>query len=91
MSEGADILPFQRKPEGEAAVPFTPDERAAIMGTIDNLMNMNEVREQQMTTLIAVIGELQSHVRDLQHDVTRLKAKEAKKPAILNAQGARAN
>jgi hypothetical protein len=90
VSEGADILPFKGKAEPEAS-PFTPDERAAIMGTIENLMGMNEARDQQLSTLIAVIGELQSHVRDLEHDVARLKKERAKTPAILNAQGARAN
>lgn len=90
MSKGAEIIPFQCMPSSSSA-PFTPDERDCIMATLQNLMGLQQQHEQQMTTLIAVIGELQSHVRDLQHHVARLQKEQAKKPVILNAQGARAN
>jgi enoyl-[acyl-carrier-protein] reductase (NADH) len=90
VSEGADIIPFQQKRDGEQS-PFTPAERAQIMGTLAAVMQMQAQHEQQMSTLIALISEQQSHINDLEHDVARLKKDQAKKPVILNAQGARAN
>lgn len=90
MSNGADIIPFDRKAEPEAS-PFTPDERAQIMGTLSAVMDAQASFEQQMKLAIQIIAELQSHVRDLQHHVARLQTAQGKKPAILNAQGARAN
>lgn len=90
MSDGADIIPLKRKAEPEAS-PFTPDERAQIMGTLAALMDTQGQFEQQMKLAIQIIAELQSHVRDLEHDVARPKTAQGKKPAILNAQGARAN
>jgi hypothetical protein len=90
VSDGAEIIPFEWKAE-PAASPFTPDERAQIMGTLAAVMDMQAAHEQQMKLAINIIGELQAHVRDLEHDVARLKKAEAKKPVILNSQGARAN
>lgn len=68
-----------------------PDDKAVVMATLENILTAQQQQEQQISTLIAVISELQSHVRDLEHEVARLKKNEAKTPVILNAQGKRAN
>lgn len=89
--DGADILPFKGKTAEPEASPFTADERVAITGALQNLLAVQGEQEKQIGTLIAIISEQASFIRDLQHDVARLKKAEAKKPVILNAQGARAN
>lgn len=66
-------------------------ERDAVMATLANMLAAQQQFEDQMKLAIGIIGELQAHVRDLEHEVARLKKAEAKKPVILNAQGARAN
>lgn len=92
MSKGI-VIPFQSRPGSDMddAEIAAMAERDAIMGTLSNVMDMQKSFEDQMKLAIGIIGELQAHVRDLEHDVARLKKELPKKPAILNAQGARAN
>jgi hypothetical protein len=53
------------------------------------MMAVQQGHDQQISTLISLIGEMQAHIRDLEHDVAELK--KPKKPAILNSVGGRAN
>lgn len=66
-------------------------ERDAIMATLSNVMDLQRSFEDQMKLVIGIIGGLQAQVRDHEHEITRLKTAQGKKPAILNAHGARAN
>lgn len=66
-------------------------EREAIMDTLGNVLALQAAYDGQMAMAIGLIGELQSRVSDLEHEVAALKKAMPKKPAILNAQGARAN
>lgn len=93
MSEGADILPFQPRPGADVdnAEIAAAAERDAVMATLANVIDLQRSFEDQIKLAINIIAELQAHVRDLEHDVARLKKAEAKKPVILNAHGARAN
>lgn len=88
-----NVVPFQARSGSEmddleVEAQAEPD---AVMATLANVMDLQQSFEGQMKLAIGIIGELQAHVRDLEHDVARLKTAQAKKPAILNAQGARAN
>lgn len=87
------VVPFKARAGSELddAEIAAIAERDAIMATLSNVMDLQKSFEEQMKLAIGIIGELQAYVRDLEHDVARLKKTEAKKPAILNAQGARAN
>lgn len=92
MSEETDnVVRFQPKSDVNPAPPISADEREAIMQTLANVMDFQERLENGMKLATKVIAELQSHVRDLEHDVAQLKKAAPKKPAIFNAQGARAN
>lgn len=93
MADGGDVIPFRPRPGSEMddAETAAAAERDAIMMTLSNVMDLQRSFEDQMKLAIGIIGELQAHVRDLEHDVARLKADKAKKPVILNAHGARAN
>lgn len=88
-----NIVPFQPRHGSEMDAVETQQaaERAAIMDTLGNVMTLQESFDHQMKLATAIIAELQAHVRDLEHEVANLKKSLPKKPAILNAQGARAN
>lgn len=86
-SEAANIVAFAPKPKPEEAAP--PTERDVIIQTLENVMDVQERLEKGMKLAVQVIAELQSHVRDLEHDVAQLK--KPKRPVILNSMGARAN
>lgn len=92
MSERT-VIPFQSRngSDMDDAEIAAMAERDAIMQTLSNVMDMQTSFENQMKLAIGIIGELQAHVRDLEHDVAKLKKASPKKPAILNAHGARAN
>lgn len=92
MSED-NIVAFQPRhgSEMDDAEIAAQAERDAIMATLSNVMDLQHSFEDQMKLAIGIIGELQAHVRDLEHKVARLEKARAKTPAILNAQGARAN
>lgn len=85
-----NILPFLPKAESEVE-PISADDREIIMQTLSNVMDFQEKLEAGMKFASKIIAELQSHVRDLEHDVAQLKKNQPKKPVILNSQGARAN
>lgn len=89
MSEQDNVLPFAKP--AEQAPELSGDDRAVIMQTLANMMDFQEKLERGMTLATRVIGELQSHVRDLERKMAALEKSQPKKPAILNAQGARAN
>ena len=87
MSDNGNVVPFDKG----AASDMPANEREFIMATLANVMDFQEKLERGMKMDSAVIAELQGHVRDLEHDMAELKKRLPKKPAILNAQGARAN
>lgn len=89
MSAADNVFPFERKPDDAPAI--SADERDVIMSTLANVMDFQERLEKGMQLATRVISELQSHVRDLEHKVAALERAQPKKPAIFNAQGARAN
>jgi hypothetical protein len=89
MSENDNVVPFDRKSDDTDAL--SSSERETIMQTLSNVMDFQEKLECGMKMASAVIAELQSHVRDLEHEMAALKKALPKKPAILNALGARAN
>lgn len=66
-------------------------EQAVIIGTLENVLTMQGHQEKQISTLIALIGEMQSRISDLEHKVGRIKKADDKKPVILNSHGSRAN
>lgn len=92
MGKGT-VIPFQPRPGSDMdyAEIAAMAERDAIMATLSNVLDMQKSFENQMKLAIGIIGELQAHVRDLEHDVARMKKERTKTPVILNAQGARAN
>lgn len=85
------VVDFKSKKAAPVPANDGLDERAILMQTIENLLTMQGHQEQQISTLIVLIGEMQSRISDLEHNVTQLKKAAPKKPAILNAHGARAN
>lgn len=85
------VVEFKGKKPAPVPANDGLDERAVLMQTIENLLTMQGHQEKQISTLIAVMGEMQSRISDLEHGVTQLKKAVPKKPAILNAHGARAN
>lgn len=90
MTDAIDnIIPFAPKSEPEQEMPV--GEREVIMQTLSNVMDFQERLENGFKLATKVIAELQAHVRDLEHDVAKLKKNQPKKPVILNSQGARAN
>lgn len=84
----ADVVEFKGK-KPESGFVELPDERVVIMATLENVMKAQQGHDQQISTLISLIGEMQAHIRDLEHAVAQLK--KPKKPAILNSVGGRAN
>lgn len=87
--ESGNVVKFQPKQEAEPQI--SQGEREVIMQTLANVMEFQESLEKGMQLATRVIGELQSPVRDLERKVDRLEKAQPKKPAIFNAQGARAN
>jgi hypothetical protein len=87
------VIPFQPRSGSEMddVEAIARAERDAVMATLSNMLASQQQFEGQMKLAIDIIGELQSHVRDLEHDVARLMKERGKTPVILNAQGARAN
>lgn len=85
----ADVVEFKGKKMDAEAPEMSQDENAVIMATLENMMAVQQGHDQQISTLISLIGEMQAHIRDLEHDVAELK--KPKKPAILNSVGGRAN
>jgi hypothetical protein len=90
VSSADNIIPFEPKQEAVEPV-MSGDDREVIMQTLANVIDFQEKLEKGMQLASRVIAELQSHVRDLEREVAQLKKALPKKPAILNAQGARAN
>jgi hypothetical protein len=84
-----NIVEFQKQKEMSEDI-MSSDEREVILQTLANVMDFQEKLEKGMKFATSVIAELQSHVRDLEHDVARLKKELPKRPAILNSQGGRA-
>lgn len=85
----ADVVEFKGKKMDAGAPEMSQDENAVIIATLENMMAVQQGHDQQVSTLIALIGEMQAHIRDLEHDVAELK--KPKKPVILNSIGKRAN
>lgn len=91
-TEAANVLTFAPKPSAipePATRDVTPADRTVIMQTLENVMDVQERLEKGMNLAVQVIAQLQSRVRDLEHDVAELK--KPKRPVILNSQGSRAN
>lgn len=93
MSEADDnvlaFAPKEKPDDASIASEAAPSDRDVIMQTLENVMDAQEQLEKGMKLAVQVIAELQSHVRDLEHDVAQLK--KPKRAVILNSQGARAN
>lgn len=87
MSDADNVIPFEKP----AVAEMPADEREVIMATLANVVDFQEKLERGMKMAGVVIAELQAHVRDLESEVAALKKALPKKPAIFNAQGARAN
>lgn len=85
------VVTPEAEESGEKPEPcgIDPAQHDVIMATLENVLRVQQSHDQQVSTLISLIGEMQAHIRDLEHSVAQLK--KPKKPAILNSVGGRAN
>lgn len=85
------VVEFKGRKTAAPANDDGDDQFEVLIRTIGNLLTAREQQDRQISTLIALMSEMQSRISDLEHKVSRLKKADDKKPVILNSHGSRAN